>query len=147
MQSQKSSRGITSSGVYFPRYALTPISIYGRNSVEDLVQDKCWSLYVGRDQGIRAPHYDVSEPQIDTKMDSAPWTWTFPTKSAAGGVQRVPYSQDSNLSRAFVLQVDLMKIAAAIMDEVYSMRSTSKRNGGGISLSRVQDLQCVFLSL
>lgn len=99
-------------------------------------QDKCWSLYVGRDQGIRAPYYDVGDPQTDSNMDAVPWTWTFPSSSG----QRVAHSQDSNLSRSFVSQVELMKIAGMIMDEVYSMRSTSKRNGGGINLSRVQDL-------
>lgn len=96
------------------------------------IQDKCWSLYVGRDQGIRAPHYDVPHPQPDARMDSTPWIWTFDQDKS-------PYEQPSNLSRAFVSQVGLMTIACDIMDVVYGMKSSSRR--GGLNLGRVADLQ------
>lgn len=95
-------------------------------------KDKCWSLYVGRDQGIRAPHYDVVDPVPDESMDATPWVWTYDHDQG-------PYEQPSNLSRSFVQQVALMKIACDIMDVVYGMKSVSRR--GGLNLGRVADLQ------
>lgn len=97
-----------------------------------LTKDKCWSLYVGRDQGIRAPHYDVIDAGISDEMDATPWIWTY-------GPDQPPLEQPSYLSQSFVQQVSLMKIGAAILDVVYSMKSSSRR--GGLNIGRVSDIQ------
>ena len=93
---------------------------------------------MGRDHGIRAPHYDVADPLVNEDMDNTPWTWTF-----EDGL--VPHEQPSYLSRSFVQAISLMKIAGEINDVVYSIQSYARR--GGLNIGKVADLQCVnFMS-
>ncbi|KAF8316126.1 hypothetical protein DL93DRAFT_2078382 [Clavulina sp. PMI_390] len=99
-----------------------------------LSQDKCWSFYVGRDQGIRDPHYDVADATINDEMDQSPWIWQYDPQQPA-------VEQPSYLSHSFVQQVSLMKISEAIMDVVYSMCSSRR---GGLNIAKVSD---VYLQL
>jgi len=87
---------------------------------------------VGRDQGIRVPHYDVVDPPVSGRMDNTVWTWVYDD-------ERAPYQQPSYLSQSFVQQVSLMKIAGSIIDVVYSMQSYARE--GRLHIGKVIDLQ------
>ena len=101
------------------------------------IQDKCWSLYVGRDQGLRYTHFDIPEPGVDPVPH---WDRSIPDVSALDGeTNPVTVSRASTLSVSFLWQVKLMKIASSIMDVVYGTTSASRR---GIDLARVAQLQC-----
>ncbi|KAF9505720.1 hypothetical protein BS47DRAFT_1353701 [Hydnum rufescens UP504] len=100
--------------------AMSQLDVVERNWVfwGIFCQDKCWSLYVGRDEGLRYRYLDIPEPEVDPVPE---WDYT------------------STMSTSFLWQVKLMKIASSIMDVVYGMTGVARR---GIDLAQVAQLQC-----
>lgn len=71
------------------------------------------------------------EPSVDLTMDSEPW--------ASEGLESSPeIAKPSYSSSAFLWQVKLMRIASSIMDAVYDLSGSSRRD---IDLVKVTKLQ------
>jgi hypothetical protein len=106
------------------------------HKVNGLLQDKCWSLYVGRHEGLRYLYLDIPEPEVDPVPE---WDYSMPERNAPDGrTNPTLVFKASNMSTSFLWQVKLMKIASSIMDVVYGMTGVARR---GIDLAQVAQLQ------
>ena len=106
------------------------------DEVHAYIQDKCWSLYVGRDQGLRYSQLDIPEPEVDLVPHwdrSTPGAHVLDKEANPMSVARA-----STQSVSFLWQVRLMKISSSIMDVVYGTTGVSR---GGIDLAQVTKLQ------
>jgi hypothetical protein len=85
-------------------------------------QDKCWSVYVGRDFSVPYPR-TLPYPEAVEVHDQAPWVWKRPYPPGASlellekDMQRVPLPNKTG--HAFVETTKLCVLATRIMDVVY----------------------------
>jgi len=84
-----------------------------------ILQDVCWSLYVGRDFCVPAPDLDFPMPVVDTALDQMPWVHGPPDPQAP--------SQPNYLTKTFEATCELLAISRRIMDVMYVSLITGLR--------------------
>ena len=109
--------------MFWMTFAQVRVSSCHRLLLICILQDKCWSIYVGRDAGVRPPQTSLPIPE-DPSLDAEDWVWR----------ERDEISRKSYLSLTFGATVRLFLLATNVMDAVYVFH-------GSFSIS-LNDLVC-----